>query len=112
MVAEALPADKVGAAREAQRDARAAGSGNGAVLVVGDGVNDAPAMAQSDLGIAVGAGADVALEVMGIVLVRSDLRDVVAALDISRVTNGGSGSTSFARLQRAASRSRPGRCTR
>jgi Cu+-exporting ATPase len=86
VVAEALPADKVDAVREAQRDARAAGSGNGAVLVVGDGVNDAPAMAQSDLGIAVGAGTDVALEAAGIVLVRSDLRDVVAALDISRVT--------------------------
>jgi len=86
VVAEALPADKVDAVREAQRDARAAGSGSGAVLVVGDGVNDAPAMAQSDLGIAVGAGTDVALEAAGIVLVRSDLRDVVAALDISRVT--------------------------
>jgi Cu+-exporting ATPase len=85
VVAEALPADKVDAVRLAQRDARAAGRG-GAVLVVGDGVNDAPAMAASDLGIAVGAGTDVALEAAGVVLVRSDLRDVVAALDISRVT--------------------------
>ena len=85
VVAEALPADKVDAVRLAQRDARAAGGG-GAVLVVGDGVNDAPAMAASDLGIAVGAGTDVALEAAGVVLVRSDLRDVVAALDISRVT--------------------------
>ena len=85
VVAEALPADKVDAVRVAQRDARASGRG-GAVLVVGDGVNDAPAMAASDLGIAVGAGTDVALEAAGVVLVRSDLRDVVAALDISRVT--------------------------
>ena len=87
VIAEALPADKVDAVREAQRDARAAGGGRGgAVLVVGDGVNDAPAMAQSDLGIAIGAGTDVALEAAGVVLVKSDLRDVVAALDISRAT--------------------------
>lgn len=79
VVAEALPAGKVDAVRELQR----AGA---KVVVVGDGINDAPAMAQSDLGIAVGAGTDVAMEAAGVVLVRSNLLDVVAALDISRVT--------------------------
>ena len=95
VVAEALPGDKVQAVKDAQRDARAKVSnsffGNrtspgGAVIVVGDGINDAPAMAQSDLGIAIGAGTDVAMEQAGVVLVKSNLLDVVAALDISKKT--------------------------
>ena len=79
VIAEVLPADKARVVERLRQEGKA-------VAMVGDGVNDAPALATADIGIAIGSGSDVAKETGGIVLVRDDVRDVVAAIRLSRAT--------------------------
>ena len=79
VIAEVLPRDKAAVVQKLQQEGKT-------VLMVGDGINDAPALAQADIGVAIGSGSDIAMESSDVVLMRSDLEDVYRAIKLSKAT--------------------------
>ncbi len=86
VLAEVLPQDKAEEIKKLQRGRAGAERVSTHVAMVGDGVNDAPALAQADVGMAIGSGTDVAKETGHVILIKDDVRDVVTALEVAKAT--------------------------
>ena len=79
VIANVMPSEKLDVIRKLQQEGKK-------VAMIGDGINDAAALTQADVGIAIGSGTDIALEAGNVVLIRDDLMDVIAAIEISKKT--------------------------